>query len=84
MKKVLTLTLIIVSNSLVHSQVISNDYVVTTPTRDKVYIINNGVGKLIYDSWKVDPVWNGVEPKIYLVEDLSEYRKKYTKNKKSK
>ncbi len=72
------------SINLVNSQVISNDYVVTTPARDKVYIINTPVGHLIYENWKLDPVWNGIEPKIYLVDDLTNYRKKYTKNKKSK
>ena len=61
-----------------------NEYVVTTPTRDKVWIIKNTSGQLIYQSWTCDTcekTWNGITPKVYLVPE-NRFKKLQRKHKK--
>jgi hypothetical protein len=87
--KLLTLLTFFTSMGMALSQEpIINDYVVATPDRSKVWIINNPTGQLIYDNWQQNPEYNGIKPVVALVEDLEPYRrrvKKMTKNsKKSK
>ena len=68
-------------------EAIINDYVVSPPNRSTIWIVDDETGRLIYDSWKTDPYYNGFKPDVVLVPDLEPYRKKYltikNKNKKS-
>lgn len=77
MKKIILILLLTTSINLGFSQEsVSNEYVVATADRSTVYIINNSIGKMIYDSWISDPVYNGFKPNVILVDDLKKYRKK--------
>ena len=61
-----------------------NNLVVTTPSRDVIWIIDNPSGRMIYEAWtceKCDKTYNGITPKIYLVPE-NRFHKLYKKNKK--
>lgn len=84
MKKITLILLLSASINLSFSQEpVSNEYVVATSDRSTVYIINNPIGKLIYDSWIVDPTYDGFEPTVILVDDLRKYRIRVNKKQKN-
>jgi hypothetical protein len=74
MKKILLILAISFSISTIAQTAVSNDLVVTTPTRDTMYIINNPNGKLIYSSWLIEPEAEGYRPTVFLVPSLEPYR----------
>jgi len=83
MKKITLILLLSASINLSFSQEpVSNEYVVATADRSTVYIVNNSIGKMIYDSWISDPIYNGFKPNVILVDDLKKYRKKVKKKNK--
>ncbi len=65
-------------------EAVVNEYVVSPPDRKIVWILNDEMGRLLYDSWKTNPYYNGFKPTVVLVSDLEPYRKKYLKNKNKK
>ena len=83
MKKLLFLFLLF-ENIIFSQEEVSNEYVVSTPDRKKIYVLNNETGRLIYESWSMDPIYNGFKPEVILVNNLEPYRKKYIKNKNKK
>lgn len=85
MKRLFLILVLFLTNSAFSQDAVLNDYVVSPPGRDVVYIIDNSIGRMIYDSWETDPEFNGIKPKVVLVTDLTPYRKKVEKQvKKSK
>lgn len=80
---ILTLFLSTCVNLGFSQEPVSNDYVVSPEDRSIVYIINDQMGKLIYNSWKNDPVYNGFRPIVILVDDLEKYRSQIIKKTKS-
>jgi hypothetical protein len=82
MKKLL-LPFLLIATSSFSQAIISNEYVVATADRKKIYIINDETGQLIYHSWILDPMCDGFKPQVVLVNDLERYRKRLSrKNKK--
>jgi hypothetical protein len=73
-KLLLILFLSVTSISLAQTTAVSNDYVVTTPARDTMYIIDNPSGRLIYNTWLAEPETDGYCPTIFLVPNLEQYR----------
>jgi hypothetical protein len=82
-----TITLILFLTACVNlsfsQEPISNEYVVATANRSTVYILDDPMGRLIYTSWQIDPLYNGFKPKVVLVDNLKKYRKRVNKNKKN-
>lgn len=77
------LTSLLLINSLLSQEPILNEYVVTTPDRKQIWIIDNPTGQLIYSNWQKNPDYNGFTPIVSLVSDLEPYRKKVKKEMKN-
>ena len=56
---------------------VSNDLVVSNPSRDTVYIKNDATGRNIYQSWQQDPYYKGKKVTTILVDDLTQYHQMY-------
>ena len=80
MKKLL-LPFLLIGAPAFSQTVISNDYVVASADRKKIYIINDFTGQLIYQSWLNDPIYDGFKPTVFLVDNLEKYKKKLSKKK---
>jgi hypothetical protein len=79
MKTVLPLFLVF-SNALFSQKAfVSNDLVVSNPSRDTAYIKNDQTGRNIYHSWKLDPYYNGKKVVVALVDDLTPYHEFYSR-----
>jgi hypothetical protein len=79
MKTVLPLFLVF-SNALFSQKAfVSNDLVVSNPSRDTAYIKNDQTGRNIYQSWKRDPYYNGKKVVVALVDDLTPYHEFYSR-----
>jgi hypothetical protein len=63
----------------VFSQAVINNVLVTTPDRKQIWIIDDSNGRLIYQNWQINPVYEGFRPTVTLVADLAPYRKKVEK-----
>ena len=72
-------TFVLLITSLLSQEPILNDYVVATPDRKQIWIIDNSTGQLIYSNWQRNPEYNGFIPVVSLVSDLEPYRKKVKK-----
>ena len=84
MKRLILILSITYSTSVFSQSPIVNDYVVTTPNRDVIWIIDNMSGRMIYQSWTCstcDNTWNGITPKVHLV-DPNQFKKLTRKYKK--
>lgn len=77
MKTLTSIFLLVSSFSFSQAAFISNDLVVSNPSRDTVYIKNDPTGRNIYVSWKQDPYHNGKKVTAILVEDLVPYHQRY-------
>lgn len=88
MKKLILILLLSISIISTAQMAISNELVVTTPTRDTLYVIDNPQGQIIYTEWLRDPEYDGYSPKVFLVPSLEPYRccatRKQCKRKKRK
>jgi hypothetical protein len=62
---------------------VSNELVVSNPSRDTAYIKNDELGRNIYHSWKLDPYYNGKKVVVALVDDLTPYHEFYSRLTKS-
>jgi hypothetical protein len=82
MKKLL-FPLLLIGAPAFSQTVISNDYVVATADRKKIFISNDSIGQLIYQSWLDDPIYDGFKPTVVLVNDLEKYRKRVSKKNKN-
>ena len=58
---------------------VSNELVVSNPSRDTAYIKNDELGRNIYQSWKLDPYYNGKKVVVALVDDLAPYHEFYSR-----
>lgn len=83
MKKLLVIPFLLIGVNSFSQTIISNDYVVATADRKKVFIVNDSIGQLIYQSWIEDPVYDGFKPTVVLVDNLEKYRKKVSKKNKN-
>ncbi len=77
MKTLTSIFLLVSSFSFSQAAFISNDLVVSNPSRDTVYIKNDPTGRNIYVSWQQDPYHNGKKVTTILVEDLVPYHQRY-------
>lgn len=77
MKTLLPLCFIFYNLCLSQTYFVSNEFVVSNPTRDTVYIKNDITGKNIYSSWRYDPYYEGKKVTTILVEDLAPYHQRY-------
>jgi hypothetical protein len=79
MKTVLPLFLIFSNALFSQKSFVSNDLVVSNPSRDTAYIKNDQTGRNIYLSWKRDPYYNGKKVVVTLVDDLTPYHQLYSR-----
>ena len=79
MKTVLPLFLILSNAVFSQKTFVSNDLVVSNPSRDTAYIKNDQTGRNIYLSWKRDPYYNGKKVVAALVDDLTPYHEFYSR-----
>ena len=79
MKTVLPLFLILSNAVFSQKTFVSNDLVVSNPSRDTAYIKNDQTGRNIYLSWKRDPYYNGKKVVVALVDDLTPYHEFYSR-----
>lgn len=73
------LTFLSITGTSLSQEPIINEYVVATPDRKMVWIINNSTGRMIYGNWQRNPEYEGFRPIVALVDDLDPYRKKVKK-----
>ena len=83
MKKLLLLPFLLIGAPVFSQTIVSNEYVVATANRKKIFISNDSIGQLIYQSWLDDPIYDGFKPTVVLVDDLEKYRKKLSKKNKN-
>jgi hypothetical protein len=74
MKKLIFILIVGISTTSFSQMAISNDFVVTTPTRDTMYVVDCPQGRTIYKTWLEDPEFEGYSPKVFLVPSLEPYR----------
>jgi len=77
MKTLAPLCFVFYNLCLSQAHFVSNEFVVSNPARDTVYIKNDMTGKNIYFSWKCDPYYEGRKVTTILVEDLEPYHQRY-------
>lgn len=77
MKTLLLLFLFAAIPAFSQAQFVSNNLVVSNLERDTVYIKNDPTGRNIYQSWQVQPYYNGKKVTTILVDDLTTYHQRY-------
>jgi hypothetical protein len=79
MKTILPLFLVFSNALFSQKSFVSNELVVSNPSRDTAYIKNDKTGRNIYHSWKLDPYYNGKKVVVVLVDDLAPYHEFYSR-----
>lgn len=77
MKKLLPLVILPAGLVFCQARFVSNELVVSNLSKDTVYIKKDPTGMNIYQSWLMDPYYDGKKVTPILVDDLAAYHQRY-------
>lgn len=85
--KTLIASLFLLMSEIVSAQVdqtkkpLVNEYAVSTPAKDSLFILDCEAGRKMAEVWQKDPEDNGYTPVIVMVSDLTPIKQRFNYNK---